>query len=421
MDVFKYGLWAVMLTILAACGVDEGQYEEIIPQEIPKECEPYKIADEFVVQWKSGAVTVEKSVDRQAFIKNVVKPNLADIEQAEYNFEIEIHRPIVELENKSKSTPEYNWGMDAMNSQYAWDLGLKGATTSGEPIIVAVIDSGVNILHNELITQILINEAELNGIDGEDDDNNGYVDDFAGWNFFDNSPFVEDDEEDGRHGPHGSHVAGIIAARHDVGLVTGVAPEAKILPLDFMHKGRGDTAGAINSIDYAVSMGAKVINASWGGEGCSTILAKRIKNLESLDVLFVAAAGNSGQNLDYFMEYPARFNLPAQITVGATTDDAYMAGFSNFGRLVHVAAPGYFILSTVNGEDGLAYMSGTSMAAPMVAGVAAIMRGAYPEATALQVKQALIQGVHPYPFDVFAKGEVRVDQALAKLEAILAE
>lgn len=256
------------------------------------------------------------------------------------------------------------------------DINLASAwlVTQGDPnVLVAVIDTGVDISHPDLAGSIWTNADEVAG-NGVDDDGNGFIDDVCGWDFLhnDNSVFDSSTEDE-----HGTHCVGTIAAACDSLGVTGVAPGVKILPLKFMNTSGGTTADAIDAIDYARAAGAKIVNCSWGGDDGSITLKNTIANS---GMLFVTAAGNSGQNIDTTPLYPASFDLTNIITVAAIDNQGSLASFSSssssYGpQSVDVAAPGKYIYSTLPGGK-YGYLSGTSMAAPHVSGIAALVASA---------------------------------------------
>jgi len=266
----------------------------------------------------------------------------------------------------------------------AWDL------RAGGDVIVAVVDSGVDYRHADLSANIWTNDAEVPG-NGRDDDGNGYIDDVRGWDFAngDNDPMDDND--------HGSHIAGTIAASGNNGAgVSGVNWSARIMALKFMdNTGAGSTADAIAAIDYAVANGARVINASWGGGRYSAAMFNALSAANDAGVLFVAAAGNDGSDNDRSPSYPADYDLPNVISVGATDDADTLAGFSNFGAAsVDLGAPGVNILSTVR-NDRYASFSGTSMAAPHVSGVAALVLASDPGIGIPALRRALLDGTDP--------------------------
>lgn len=222
-----------------------------------------------------------------------------------------------------------------INAPEAWDI-----TTGSATIVIAVTDTGVYYIHGDLAANMWKNPGEIPG-NGIDDDWNGFVDDYDGWDFFDddNNPTDQND--------HGTHVAGTIAAvgNNAIG-VAGVMWTASIMPLRFLGPEGGTTADAIDAINYASMMGAHIINASWGGYGYSQALYDAIK---SSGVLFVAAAGNEANDNDgAFKAYPASYNLGNIISVAATDQDDLLADFSNYGvTSVDVGAPGTNIYSSI--------------------------------------------------------------------------
>lgn len=243
----------------------------------------------------------------------------------------------------------------------AWDL------QTGTDIVVAVIDTGLDYNHEDIAGNVWSNPGEIAG-NGIDDDNNGYIDDTRGWDFVnnDNDPFDDND--------HGTHVSGTIAAvgNNAVGVV-GVNWRARIMPLKFLSAtGSGTTADAIEAVDYSVLMGARVSSNSWGGGAFSQALSDAIAAAGAAGQVFAAAAGNASANNDTTPSYPCSYTLANIICVAATDDDDLLATFSNYGAAsVDLGAPGVSILSTTPANT-YASFSGTSMATPHVAGVAAL-------------------------------------------------
>ncbi len=262
-------------------------------------------------------------------------------------------------------------------------------------IVVAVIDSGIRYTHQDLADNIWTNTAEIpdNGID---DDNNGIVDDIHGLNAITDGGDPMDDDG------HGSHVAGIIGAVGNNGLGTaGVAWKVQLMACKFLDDaGNGDTSDAIQCIDYARKMKAQIINASWGGTEYSAGLLTAISAARNDGIIFVTAAGNDAQNLDFFSTYPAAFNLDNMITVCATSRyDTFDSGYSNYSPTkVHVGAPGTLIYSTWDSSDtAYSYESGTSMASPCVAGICALMKARFPDYNHRQIIDRLLNTVDPLP------------------------
>lgn len=224
------------------------------------------------------------------------------------------------------------------------DIDIKDAwniTQGSNSVVVGVIDSGIDINHPDLKDKIWTNTKEIPG-NGIDDDGNGYVDDVNGWDFYNNDNIVYDEKQGDKHG---THVAGTIAASLNQIGVVGVAPNVKIMPLKFIGPFGGTTEGAVKAIEYAKSMGVKILNSSWGGGGYDSLLKSTIENSGAL---FVAAAGNENTNNDTNPSYPAAFDSANILTVAAVDNSGNIPSFSNYGSTsVDVGAPGVNILSTI--------------------------------------------------------------------------
>ena len=278
--------------------------------------------------------------------------------------------------------PMFNdqWGLGLININSFW----KNQTTGDRRIKVAVIDSGLNYRHEDLQVNLDINTNEIpnNGID---DDGNGYIDDYFGWNAADNSSDPMDDFD------HGTHVSGIIGAssNNDIG-IAGMNWNVSLIPVRFVdnHAG-GRTEAAIRAIDYSVARGAKIVNMSWGGTTRSPLLEEIIKRCREKGVLFIAAAGNEAKNNDDTPTWPASFPLDNIISVAAINLHKELAWFSNWGKSVHIAAPGESILSTT-GENRYGFKDGTSMAAPHITGAAALIWSSHPNWNYLEVKNYIL-------------------------------
>ena len=275
-----------------------------------------------------------------------------------------------------------------------WDV-----TTGSESIIVAVIDTGVDYTHEDLQTNMWVNPGEVpdNQID---DDGNGYVDDVYGFDFctWEGKERDSDPMDDHRHG---SHCAGIIGAVGDNGVgIAGVNWTVQIMALKFLSStGWGNTADAIACVEYATMMKDRgypiaVLSNSWGGGGYSWALDAAIAAAGDRDILFVAAAGNSGRNTDGKSHYPSCYDLDNIISVAASDRNDNLASFSNYGaKSVDLAAPGVGICSTVLNDEYIS-ISGTSMACPHVAGTAALLK-TYTGESGLQVKERILAAVDP--------------------------
>ncbi|HEY0710375.1 MAG TPA: S8 family serine peptidase [Polyangia bacterium] len=273
------------------------------------------------------------------------------------------------------------YGLKAIGTTAAWD------TSRGLGVVVAVTDSGVDYNHPDLKANIWTNPGEVAG-NGLDDDNNGYVDDVRGWDFIGpdaTSPTPDNDPADSTG--HGTHVAGTIAAVGNNGLgVVGVAFRSKVIPLRALDDtGTGTDSTLASAIIYAADRGADVINASWGGEGSSQALTDAVNYAHALGAVFVASAGNLAKDVNGFS--PA--NLTNAIAVASLSPTNTLSSFSNFGNKIEVAAPGEDILSLEAFSGGYMTQEGTSMAAPHVSGVAALVIAAHPTFTQEQVRQVL--------------------------------
>ena len=277
-----------------------------------------------------------------------------------------------------------NWGLDMINAPEVWEEGF-----TGEGIVVAVIDTGVDYNHSDLNDNIWVNSGEIAG-NGLDDDSNGYVDDFRGWDFVDgdNDPMDLDD--------HGTHVAGTIAAENNDFGVTGVAYDALIMPVRVLDAdGYGSWSDIAAGITYAAANGADVINLSLGG-GTSIVdeVAVAIEYAAGLGSVVVMASGNEYAGQPGF---PGNFANEWGIAVGAVEITKTLADFSNDAGslpLDYVVAPGVNILSTTPG-DTYEYFNGTSMATPHVAGVAALIFSANPNLTANEVENIITGTADP--------------------------
>jgi subtilisin family serine protease len=273
------------------------------------------------------------------------------------------------------------WNVNAVSAPEAWAAGYTGAG-----VLVAVIDSGVELTHPDLVQNLYVNAGEIpdNNID---DDGNGYVDDVQGYDF------VENDNRPNDANGHGTHVAGTVAAARNSFGATGIAPNAKILPVRVLDAdGSGDTSDVAAGIRYAAALGADIINLSLGG-GYSRAIELAIDYARSLGSLVIAASGNESASIPSF---PARFSASDSnvISVGAYTSSGSLARFSNDvgnSNSIQVDAPGSGIFSTYLGGS-YATLSGTSMASPHVAGLAALILSSNPNLTSSQLRDLLTTG-----------------------------
>jgi thermitase len=366
---------------------------------VKKEFTPYGLEGLQVVNLPPG-LTVSQAIEHYSRNPNVLyaEPNYV-VQAAEipddYYFD-----DLWGLHNEGQTGGTDDSDIDAPE---AWDL-----TTGSPNVIIAVVDSGVDYNHPDLAANIWSNTDEIAG-NRLDDDGNGYVDDVRGWDFYndDNNPM----DDNG----HGTHCAGTIGAVGDNGIgVAGVMWTAQIMPLKFLNrKGSGYTSDAVSAILYANSNGAHVISNSWGGGGFSISLKAAI---DASDAVVACAAGNSGLDTDETPHYPSSYTSPQIIAVAATDDDDYLASFSNYGiTSVDVAAPGVSILSTYKG--GLyAWMSGTSMATPHVAGLAGALKARYPGMSNTEIKERIMETVD---WDSALAGKIATGGRINAYQALL--
>lgn len=288
------------------------------------------------------------------------------------------------------TNPNGQWNLNGLNTrginaEPGWSL------TTGDPsVVIADIDSGMQLDHGDLAGNLWTNPGEIAG-NGVDDDNNGYVDDVHSWNFGDNNNNPTD------LNGHGTHTAGIMAAVTNNSLgIAGVCWQCKIMPLRFLDaSGNGYVSAAIQAIEYSVTMHVKVSNNSWGFSGFDQSLEDAITAAGNAGQLFVAAAGNNSQNSDSSPLYPAAYPNSNIISVAATDENDQLASFSNYGPTsVDLAAPGNNIYSTYINST-LTHLSGTSMAAPHVTAMAALLWSRNPSWSADQVKQKILSSVRP--------------------------
>lgn len=282
--------------------------------------------------------------------------------------------------------PFFNeYGLDRIGAPEAWEAGF-----TGEGIVIAVLDTGVDVNHVELDRNIWVNTAEIAG-DGIDNDGNGYVDDVRGWDFAENDNVTDD-----MHG-HGTHVSGTIASENNGYGMTGVAFNAKIMPVKVLgDDGSGSFDDIVAGIYYAVDNGANIINMSLGAETdfVPESMSTAIKYASDRGVVVIMAAGNAGADNPGM---PAIYASEHGISVGSIGIDGRLSDFSNRAggptdyegdgkrRPLHVTAPGENIISTIPGNR-FSYLSGTSMATPHVAGAVALLLEANPNLTPKMIR-----------------------------------
>ena len=345
------------------------------------------------------------------------------IPQGKNNLELLAHLgALKELEGVEYAYPDYKIRIATIpnDSKFGnqWDFHNTGATTSAgkgsidadidapeawevstgsRAVIVGVLDTGMNYDHPDLKENVWNNPGEIGtdssgndkSTNGIDDDGNGFIDDFRGWDFVgnDNDPL----DENG----HGTHTAGTIGAVGNNGIgVAGINWQVSLVPLQiFDSSGSGDLSGAMAALEYATKMGFPITNNSWGGGEYTAAFEDLLKANRDAGSLFIAAAGNNGSDNDANPFYPASFQVDNVISVAASDNNDRFANFSNFGKnTVHLAAPGVDIFSTYAWLDYY-YESGTSMAAPHVAGAAALIKSIWPNLNYRKIKNRIIGSV----------------------------
>jgi subtilisin family serine protease len=282
-----------------------------------------------------------------------------------------------------------NGAIGSIDAPAAWDTRFDA---SG--VVVAVLDTGVLMTHEDLAANLWTNSKEIPSND-IDDDGNGYIDDVHGINSITGRGDPTDDDS------HGTHVAGIIGAAGNNGKgVAGVAWNVQLMPLKFISSsGDGSNGDAVECINYAIENGADIINASFGSPNASSTLQIALTAARAAGVIIVAAAGNETANNDVKPSYPANYAFDNIISVAATGATDVVEFYSNVGATtVDLAAPGAAILSTGNlNNSDYSPMSGTSMAAPIVSGVVALLKAQFPNDSPAQIRERLFATVDPVP------------------------
>lgn len=335
--------------------------------------------------------------------------NDPDVEYIEPNFildksEIEPNGPVERLSYEDVVSLAAASTNPSVYSQSSAPTGVAESWAASTPlqnlnskIIVAVIDTGLDKNHDVFkpfkadgsggTGGLWVNQIEANGRPGVDDDQNGFVDDISGWNFINNTGDFADDDD------HGTHVSGIVVgAGQNIFSRPLKESTVQIMPLKFLGAGgSGSTSNAIRAIYYAVNNGARVINNSWGGSSYSRALHDAIIYAYDHRVLVLSAAGNYGSNNDLSPIYPANYDVPSNMAVASVSRYDDLSSFSNYGGAsVAVASPGEYIESTVPGNMTMK-MSGTSMATPFVAGIAARALREAPSLSGYQLKTLIMQ------------------------------
>jgi subtilisin family serine protease len=280
-----------------------------------------------------------------------------------------------------------------ISAMRAWTV-----TAGSDQVVVAVIDSGVDYSHPDLANNIWSRPPIIMAYRDDDLTPEGPVDDIHGFNLTEDNGDPMDDNG------HGTHCAGIVGAEGGNGIgIAGVNWNVKIMPLKFMNaEGTGTTKDAIEAINYVIDrkragVNVRIISASWGSTAKSRALEDVIRRAGQEGILFVAAAGNASSDNDQNPHYPSSYNLSNVIGVAALNRYDELATFSNYGaKSVHIAAPGAEILSTYL-QNGFEEKSGTSMATPVVAGVAALVLAQNPKMSVEDLRARLLKSVDQIP------------------------
>ncbi len=378
---------------------------------------------------RSTVFSERLGADVQSYVKstNVALVKRAAIETQESAIQALMRDPLIQYvepnyvyypfrEPFNKFYYKNQWGLKSRNypkvdidAETAWDM-----TIGSKEILVLVADSGIDYKHPNLVENIWTNPGESGrdsagkdkSFNGIDDDGNGYIDDVHGSKDKDMDGGLNGDPMDTLG--HGTHCAGVIGAySSNMFSVVGVNWNVKMAAFKMIgREGYATAFGDIQSIDYAIAIKARVINASWGGKGDSILMKDALEKANQAGILLVAAAGNGdekgwGMNNDFYPSYPSNYALDNVIAVAAVDEQGDLASFSNYGiKTVHLGAPGVNIMSTVP-EGELKYMSGTSMATPFVTGVAALVLSSLPKPglmTPKELREVILSAVRPLRF-----------------------
>lgn len=394
---------------------------------------PVAVPGEVIVRFESGARPAHRSQALTSVARAVESLGLPGAKLLTLKRGMSVGDSIAELESNPAvvyAEPNYirtmrrasddpylarQWGLRQIGAPAAWRR-----TKGSRRVRIAVADDGVQVGHPDLQANIWVNRGEAAGElrnNGVDDDRNGDIDDWRGWDFadVDNDPNPEPVASNGGGAlaPHGTHIAGILGAVGNNGIGTaGVSWKAAIMPLRiFGNSGLATTARIVHAIEYAGTHRARALNASFGSEIPSQ--AEHDAIAEYPRTLIVAAAPNHHQNLDSHPDYPCSYRLKNVICVTASGKSGALAGFAASGRrTADIAAPGVRIVSTIPGGYGA--LTGTSQAAPHVSGAVGLIASAYPKLGAAQIKSILLaSAVRGKLKDEVAGGRLNARRAIA--------
>lgn len=347
--------------------------DEIIFDADPEKLDPSRFESfveehDWTISWKSRL---------SAYVQvKIANPTIASFEGAIEALSKEFPNTTVSADHlhfTSAMPSEYSapvlWHLEQVNAPGAW-----GFASGSDDVVVAVIDTGCSIGHEDLEASVFVNTGEIAG-NGIDDDQNGFIDDVSGWDFYDNDAIPEDETG------HGTHVSGILGARGDNGIgVAGVSWNTRILPLKVGDSSGLSSSAIAEALRYVSSLKDRGIllvatNNSYGSSSENAAALEVIQDHEDKGILFVAAAGNTGNDLDGSgaSQYPAAFTESNIIAVANSTQGDRLSVESSYGSTsVDIAAPGQEVYSTYN-DGGYRFLTGTSMSSPMVAGAIALV------------------------------------------------
>lgn len=412
---FVKGIWKIYLLItlfslwsipLQAANEEYAQSEILVKFKAPTKKAEAKSANRF--RWDVDARDIRKfDINNVRHMKLHPGMNVEEaIAEANKNPNIEYAEPNYAVHPAVTPSDPYwysgKWSLVKIQAPEAWDIN-----TGSDQLIIAIIDTGVDYTNPDLSDNMWINQDEIpdNGID---DDNNGYIDDYRGWDFINNDNDPMDDCIHIYEG-HGTLCAGIIGASANNNYYSaGICWNVKMMPLKILDnqgqnlEEKGFIADAIRAIEYATKNGAKILNNSYIGDKYSRAVKEAIMAGHEAGILFVACAGNFGINNDTYPLYPCSYDIPNIISVAASDYHDNLVSNPNWSscygeKSVHLAAPGCGVLTTSSGVLGFTRASGTSIATPHVSGVCGLIWAQNPDWTNLQVKERLLASVDQIP------------------------
>lgn len=353
--------------VLASCAEQKGHFREA--HNIY--CANSKIKNQYIVHWINGSSARIITDDVQTFIQE----NEKIINFIEPNYSLHLRK---QFENIQVDNPVSSYRiLNDIGALEAWRQGFEG-----QNILVAVIDSGVDVSNPKLRRSIYTN-ANDSTVNGVDEDNNGFVDDVQGWNFTTNHWQVIDEIG------HGTSITGIISGKDVSGESLAIAPKAKILPLDIMTGSGGSEYDAKQAMDYAIKKKANIINNSWS-INCSQYLATSFQGYENRNIIFVNSAGNEPVDVIKSRIMLASMSFPNFLNVGSNSLTGRASKFSGFGSSINIWAPGEKVPVLTHMSEAKA--SGTSVSAAIVSGAAALIWSAYPNENAVQIVRRMQKG-----------------------------